>query len=142
MENLNPAMALLLSLKFGLEKGITPKMAAREFLGESQGDLAKLVGQWIAAREAGKNPDILLNQVKSPQRQVLLRLMDRGLQGDSIYATLQQLEGEVQEAVRGEIDTYVATLPIKMLIPLLLLQFPAFLILLFGPLLGDLLRSF
>jgi hypothetical protein len=142
MENLNPSLALLLALKFGLEKGATPKMAAKEFLREPSGELGNIVAQWIAAREAGRDPDFLLQQVRSPYRQALLRLMDRGFLGDTIYPTVLQLEGEVQAAVKSEMDAYISALPIKMLIPLLLLQFPAFLILLFGPLLTDLLHSF
>lgn len=142
MENLNPTLALLLALKFGLEKGLTPKLSAREFLKEPAGDLVNIVGQWMAVRDAGNNPEYLLKQVKSPHRQALLRLMDRGFLGDTIYPTLVQLEIEVTEAAKAEMDAHISALPIKMLIPLLLLQFPAFLILLFGPLLADLLRSF
>ena len=68
-------------------------------------------------------------------------LVDRGLAGEPISSALLALHDEVARAARAELELHVATLPFKMLIPLLLFQFPAHLLLLLGPMLRDLTRS-
>jgi hypothetical protein len=140
MESLNPTQALVLALKFGLERGNSVGHSSRAFLKEPENKLTAVVGQWLVLRELGQNPEILLKNVKSPYRQAILRILDRGLLGETIYPALVLAETEINESVTAEIDAFLSLLPLKMLIPLLLFQFPAFLLLLFGPLLNEILH--
>ncbi|MEN0059151.1 MAG: hypothetical protein AAGB31_09985, partial [Bdellovibrio sp.] len=54
---------------------------------------------------------------------------------------LNRLEEEIIEACREEMAERLAQLPFILLVPLLLFQFPAFLLLLFGPLLNNFFHS-
>ena len=54
---------------------------------------------------------------------------------------LRALETEVESKAEAELDAHVAALPFKVLLPLLLFQFPAYLLLLLGPLLRELQRQ-
>ena len=65
-------------------------------------------------------------------------LIERGSQGQPILEALISLENEVDLAAGAELDLHISTLPFKVLMPLLLLQFPAFMLLLLGPLLREL----
>lgn len=80
-------------------------------------------------------------QLSSLYRRSLLQILERGLRGEAVYSVLLQLETELVEACQEEISNKVARLPFILLIPLLLFQFPAFLMLLFGPLLQNFFHS-
>ena len=53
-----------------------------------------------------------------------------------------EVEGEVVQACRNDMDRHLALLPFKMMIPLMLLIFPSLMILLFGPFLDALSKGF
>jgi len=74
-------------------------------------------------------------------QKILWELICRGAQGEPIEAALFGLEQEITHAAQFELDEHVSALPLKVLVPLLLLQFPAYLVLLLGPLLRDLQRQ-
>lgn len=68
-------------------------------------------------------------------------LLERGCGGQPISEALLQLQEEVEKAVDHELELHIAGLPFKALVPLLLFQFPAFLLLLLGPIVRELQRS-
>lgn len=141
MEGLAPPLKLLLALRNGIEKGESIRSAVQCYIVKEDDELSRLVATWISRREQGVSTQNLLLQTKSSFRQAILMLMERGICGESIYQHVVQLEEEVIEASAGELETFLSLLPMKMLIPLLMFQFPAFLILLFGPLLAEFLRQ-
>lgn len=61
--------------------------------------------------------------------------------GQPVLDHLAALEDEITKAADAELDIHISTLPFKMLIPLLLFQFPAYLVLLLGPALRELTRQ-
>lgn len=65
-------------------------------------------------------------------------LLERGLLGQPIVDPMNNLEEEVERVSLRDLEMHVATLPFKALLPLLFLQFPAFIILLIGPLMREL----
>jgi hypothetical protein len=83
----------------------------------------------------------LAKHVQSPYRRVLLELIASGLAGQSILAQLADLKTDIVDACEQEVQHHLELLPLKMLVPLLFFQFPAFLILLFGPLLRNLIQE-
>lgn len=75
-------------------------------------------------------------------QQQFLEIIRRGRAGQPVLDALKGLEGEIEIKARAELETHLASLPFKVLIPLLLFQFPAYLILLLGPLLRELQNGF
>lgn len=81
-------------------------------------------------------------QCRSSYRREILHLVAQGVAGEPIHARLLELEEEIKRACDDEIERFVALLPVRALLPLLLIQFPAFLLLLFGPIIEEFTRSF
>lgn len=138
MESISPTLKLAMTIRQGLECGESIRSAVRTYLIKNQDDVSRELSRWLAQQENRKTED----NSRSPQRRALFDLIFRGLQGDPILPQLILLEEELNEGARAELEMFSAALPLKALIPLLLLQFPALLILLFGPLLRQMLESF
>lgn len=64
----------------------------------------------------------------------LQQLLIIGLGGGPIYQNLLQLEQEMQEEFEIQWKGYIESLPQKLSIPILFFYFPAYIVLLFGPL--------
>ncbi|MGE5085977.1 MAG: type II secretion system F family protein [Bacillota bacterium] len=141
MEGVAPPLALLLCVKRILEKGQPVKQGVLYYLKRHDGEFAIEVSRWMALLQQGKDTQGVIKSLSSQYRQVLLQLLERGMRGESVYAALQGLEVELVEACEEEITNKLARLPFLLLVPLLLFQFPAFLMLLFGPLLQNFFHS-
>lgn len=142
MEGLAPPLELLLCVKRSMEKGQSIKIGILDYVKRSPDNFATLVARWLSLLQQGQDPRPVVQSLTSVHRKTLLHILERGLKGESIHAILLQLEEEMVEACREEITNKLAKLPFIMLIPLLLFQFPAFLMLLFGPLLQNFFHSF
>ena len=77
----------------------------------------------------------------SDYQRAFWELISRGMEGQPIIESLTALEAEIEIAAHHELDQHLATLPFKALIPLLALQFPAFALLLLGPLMRELAKG-
>lgn len=138
MEDINPTLRLIMSLREGLENGQPVRQSLQNFLSSEPGLLAKQLQKWWILKNSEQNPEL---KAFTLSQRALLQLIDRGFKGESIGTALVLLEQEVVEKCEGEIDEYVQALPIKCMIPLLLMIFPAYLLILLGPLVEELLRS-
>jgi hypothetical protein len=85
--------------------------------------------------ERGASTDAFLGEIQNPVRRNLILLLEKGLLGEPILQNLTTFAEEVQEQSFAEIELFLAQLPFRMLLPLLFFLFPAFLLLLLGPLL-------
>lgn len=141
MENIAPPLALLLNVKRSLEKGQPVKQGILCYIRRHDGDFPSLVTQWLGLIHQGKETRDLIISIRSFHRRVLLQILERGLRGEPTYNILLQLENELVEACQDELSDRIARLPFILLVPLLLFQFPAFLLLLFGPLLQNFFHS-
>ncbi len=140
MEDINPTLRLTLSLRHHLLMGWSVKAALKKYHESVQDEIAQQIPGWIQTWET-KGSLISKNQ-NSIYRQSLILLIERGLAGESILAQLQSLEGEVSAACLEEIDQHMRKLPYLLMIPLLLFQFPAYLILLLAPLFWEFMSAF
>lgn len=84
----------------------------------------------------------LLDHPQMGRAVYLQQLIQRGLKGDPILPALTELEQDLTERALSEIDRQTSTLPIWSLLPLLLFQFPAILLLMVGPVLESIVHSF
>lgn len=142
MENIAPPLQLLLCVKRSLEKGQTVRQGTVLFMKQAPAEFSDVVAKWHSLLQQGLPTKILLQGIPSMHRRVLLQIMERGIKGESIYNHLCQLEIEIIEACHDEIGHKLARLPFLLMIPLLLMQFPAILLLLFGPLMQNFFHSF
>lgn len=142
MEGLAPPLALLSRVKRSIEKGESIKLGLMDYLKNTNDEFSNFVTQWLANIQQGQDTKALLRSCSSIHRRYLLEVLERGLRGESVHSSLLRLEIEIIEACEEEISTKLARLPFIMMVPLLLFQFPAFLALLFGPLLKNFFHSF
>lgn len=142
MESVAPPLKLIGAVKRSIEKGETIRLGILSYIKCSDDDFVPHVTTWMALLQQGQDPNLSLKTLQSLHRKTLLQVLERGLRGESIYNILLQLEEETIEACQDEISDKLARLPFILIIPLLLFQFPAFLLLLFGPLLQNFFHSF
>lgn len=139
MEDLAPPLRLTLSLRFDLERNLPVTAAIQNYVAkEREKEWRETVQMLLLQQQAGGSPDVIIRQQRSSYRRAIFSLILRGHRGEPIYSQLCQIEEEMLQASQEELEHFHLGLPIRTLLPLLLLQFPAFLILLIGPLLGAL----
>lgn len=141
MEGLNPALDLLLTVKRSLERGQSVKTGVIEYIQTSQDPLTVDVAKWYNLYQQGLATDGVLHKQISIYRQSLLQTLEKGLAGEPIYTQIQVLEEEIVRACEDSLARSLGQLPFILLIPLLLFQLPAFLLLLFGPILTQFLSA-
>lgn len=141
MEALAPPLEFIVQVRFGLESGHSVRKSC--FLAierTTNKKWRKTLELWTNLIELGLPTEPAKKGISLFRKQCL-DLMEQGFKGRSIYEPLCLLEKELIESADAEMEQYVATLPIKSLIPLLFFQFPAFLALLLGPFLMEFLNQ-
>lgn len=141
MEGLAPPLKCLLEIKLDLSNGESLKTSLLRYLKSSSDEFGCLVQFWFFHYERGQNFQPSLEKIKSPYRRVLIEVLELGLQGQPILQRLNELEVEMIEACRSEVDHYLVHLSFLSLFPLFFLQLPAFLCLMLGPLIFQLIQS-
>jgi hypothetical protein len=142
MESLNPALGLLMCVRRSLERGQSVKLGLIDYIHHHPGSFADEVSTWFSLWQQGLPADHLLDRQISHQRRVLLQTLERGLAGEPVYDYLVSLEDELIKACESSLSETLGRLPFVLLVPLLLFQLPAFLALLFGPLLRQFFEAF
>jgi hypothetical protein len=138
MEYLAPPLKCLIMIRTTLENGESVIQGVRKYLSSVSDDFTPIVARWLFEHEQSMAPTV---QPMTPQRKVLLEVLRSGLYGQPIHLRLQQLEEDFIRCCDDQISREIDSLPLKLMIPLLLFQFPAYLLLLFGPLLKQFTRS-
>ena len=141
MEGLAPPLRCLLEVKLDLSSGESLKTSLLRYLKQHSDEFSCLVQLWLFYYEQGKSFTKELEKIKSPYRRVLIEVFELGLEGQPILKRLEELKEEMMEACRVEIDFYLNRLPFLSLFPLFFLQLPAFLLLMLGPLVIELVHS-
>jgi hypothetical protein len=133
MENITPTLILLWDVKRSIQKGQSVRFGAEIFVKRHiQHAFYRNFCAWFALRtlNSAANKDTF-NYL---QRQ-LIDLIELGLGGESVLLHLNQLEKEIIRSCEEEVASYLATLPLKALVPLVCCLFPAMFLLLLVPLL-------
>lgn len=143
MEGLSPTLKCLIEMQSALQNGETVRVGLKRYLANPtpKDRFAKQVRAFLFAWEQGQEWQTTVRYVPEIQRRTLLEVAACGLAGQSILPHLESLREELMAASHHEIEAHLEMLPLKMLVPLLLFQFPAFLVLLFGPLLRHLIEE-
>lgn len=139
MENIAPPLRLVMSLRRSIENGDSMASALRKYLGQSEDDLTSeitklLLQQPLTSEDREKHSF-------SPCREALFTVIQSGLAGQSVFAPLVQLEKEILALSYIDIEKTIQKIPLQLIWPVLFMQFPAYLMLLLGPLLDYLTRN-
>lgn len=144
MEDLAPPLSLLLKVRYGLLAGRSLRVTLQEALASSDdSEFHQALRKWWALREAGQREGfegLLAGQ--SIYRVALFQLLSEGLEGVSLLDSLKTLEAEIRRAMEAELGEFVAALPLKSLAPLILFIFPSLMLVIFGPLIMNLMEAF
>lgn len=141
MESVTPPLiSAIQEIRWSILAGHSAKESVRLYI-EGGGEMAaELRERWVL--RANPSSAATARPFKSHYRRALWELIERGCSGQPVLEALSGLQEEAARAAQAELDHHLSVLPFKVLIPLLLFQFPAHLILLLGPLLRDLNRQF
>lgn len=141
MENISPSLTLLLDVRAALDSGFSVRTGIIQFLQTKQTSFHPTIALWFAKLDHQQDIQELLRPLH-PCRRALLLILEKGLNGIPVQNALIELEKEIVASCELEMETQIQTMPIKLLIPLLFFMFPAYLILLFGPLIEIFLKNF
>ncbi len=141
MEGLAPPLQCLLDVRASIESGKSVRTSLLAYISSRKGSFATLLGHWLATIEHKRDPKAILDSTGSLYRRSLLEIFELGLNGHPILQKLIEFEEELVAACEEEIQRDLDLLPFKLLCPLLFCQFPAFLLLLLGPIFVQLLQE-
>lgn len=144
MENISPTLLLLLSVRGALESGFSVRTGILNFLKLSEeikkspthkiysDSFMDFVSLWLLLIDQGQDFSFLYKDIH-PCKRTLLHLLEKGLKGMPVLNLLNELEMEITKSCEDEINEHIQKIPILLLLPVLFLMFPAYLILLLGP---------
>jgi hypothetical protein len=146
VEGLAPPLKCLIEIQSAIQNGETVRNGLVRYLEWTQArcdenPFSSDVRKFLFAWDQGQDWKQVVRRSQTSHRRALLELMAVGLGGQPVQTHLEELRLEIVEACDADIQKHLEMLPVLMLAPLLLLQFPAFLLLLFGPLLNRLIEE-
>jgi len=140
MVGLAPPLKAVLEIRLQIENGVSVPQAVRIYTQRNLYDsFAKELGLWLFAKETGKNYNE--KTFDAFYRRRLIDLLSYGLKGEPILEALIDLEEDLVFITNEDLEQHLQKLPLISLIPLMLFEFPAFFLLLVGPLLLNLLSA-
>jgi hypothetical protein len=141
VEGLSPPLKCLIEVRSALQNGESVRSGILRFAHNSNCEFTNVLRQFLFDWERGLDWRTRLPTIQSPYRRALIELLEIGLAGEPVQSALEEMQKEIQLACEAEIKTRVEMLPLQMLFPLLLLMFPAYLLLLFGPLVSSFIQE-
>jgi hypothetical protein len=137
MENLSPPLlSAVRELRWRISSGKSMKDSLQLYLAASPTSFARQVREWWVLRNQGRVATD--DHFRTHLQKGFITLVERGCAGQPTLTHLEALEVEIEAAAQAELEMFVATLPFKVLLPMLFFQFPAYLLLLLGPVLREL----
>lgn len=135
MEDLAPPiLTAIREVKWHLGSGKSMKEAFSCYLEDTHDAFSReLRRRWILKQQGTASPPLRL-----PLQHTFWELVERGCAGQPSLEALNALEVETEKAAQAELDAHIGALPFKVLLPLLFFQFPAYLMLLLGPIVREL----
>lgn len=137
---MNPCLQLVQCVIFAIDSGSSVKTGILNFLHKNNSEFSIQVKKWLFQIERGDWGAAKTLSFDSIYRRQCLLILEHGLRGDPIRQNLEIFVFELKQACEIELEVYLARLPFRLMLPVLLLQFPAFLILLFQPILSQFLQ--
>ena len=133
MEALNPMLEFLFLLIVGIKNG-TPLSCLLEGNLNSNCEVSREFKIWWLNHQNREDKKV---EFSTDHRLILSEILESGLHGGSILQHLEDLFAEVHQLNEEKCQNYLEQLPFRLMLPLVLFFFPGILLLLFGPLLGQ-----
>lgn len=140
MDGLSPSQTLIQEVVLQLESGRGLASSLRSALPKLPQSLAVEVSSLLIAFESGCKLEPA-NQKAHPLKIVLFETLWNGLHGAPILCRLEDLSIEAESLAQKDLHQFIARTPIYSLLIVLLIFFPAFLILTLGPILNEMLEA-
>ncbi|MGZ3726094.1 MAG: hypothetical protein ACXWQQ_09835 [Pseudobdellovibrio sp.] len=135
---MSPPLILLWDVVRALENGYPIAAGVQNYLGRPPDDqlneefFYQIRTWWLSQQNVSAAFDV---STLSLNRRQLIKILEMGLNGESVLSHLKALETELVLSCEDEIQKFAALLPLKIMFPLLCLILPSMLILLIVPLL-------
>src|SRR3954451_495871 len=104
MENLSPALTVLLHVRWEMENGSSLREALQSYLrncfegssrNRSEGAFDRMLREWSGRKSHAQATQRCFETTKSPYRRALLELFERGWAGEPILEAMDALESEI-----------------------------------------------
>lgn len=139
MENLAPPMSCIICVEKAFLEGKTLKSGLKNYIEHANDDFTYEIQDVLKCFMIGESR--YNHNSNSIYRTAIKELIWSGLHGNSIGKELDALKEEIELACKVELDSFIESIPFRSMIPLLLFQFPAFLLILMGPLITKISES-
>lgn len=133
-----PVLNFTRELQWRIATGQSMREAMRACLDQDSSKFGEKLRDWWHRQQKSEPSGSSFDFFKTQYQQALADIILRGRAGQPTQETLLMLCSEIERATEDALESHLGTLPFKLLVPLLLLQFPALLILLLGPMLREL----
>ncbi len=139
MAHIVPSISFLKTFRSALEGGVSVASALDEAIGAEKTSFSVQVYLWYCDfQKQGLSGAELFH---THYQKSFMDIVANGLSGAPVYEHLKLLEVAMEAEFERQWKAYLSTLPSKLSIPLLLFFFPAYVILLFGPLITQFLNE-
>jgi hypothetical protein len=125
---------MCVAIQYELKCGRSLAGAVERYVMGARHPWSRQLLNWYYAFDQGRDTAEILSQCQSTYRRHLLEVVERGLKGAPILSLLGELEQEIAEASRMELQDTINRIPMRMMIVMMALQLPAYLLVLLGPL--------
>ncbi len=132
MAHIVPSISYVKNFRRIIERGVSVSRASQLTLEIEKSPLASQIYLWMT--HFNESQGEMVWRPKTHYQLSLREILRTGLQGGPIYEPLLQLEEEMVMEFEVQWKAYLESLPMRLTIPMLLLFFPAYVVLLFGPL--------
>lgn len=141
MEDLSFLLKLCLHVRVSIEGGEALRVSLIRFSDLDDSILYFKLKQWLDHFDQSGGENYGERFFQNHYTQVFLEILSQGLAGYSIYERIKTIEEEIIEVCKDEFQRELDKLPYVLMVPLLLFMFPAYLLLLLGPILNMFLKE-
>lgn len=141
MEDLSFLLKLCLHVRVSIEGGESLRVSILRFGDKEDSMLHFKLKQWLTHFDQSDGESQAENFFSNHHTQIFLEILSQGLNGHSIFERIKAVEEEFIEVCKDEFQKELDKLPYVLMVPLLLFMFPAYLLLLLGPILNLFLKE-
>lgn len=143
MEDLAPAFQCVLRMKSALMSQVSLRNELRAYFDDQENEFSTRLQKWfqLYERSAPIEMQMVLFKGQSEYQKAFVQLLTQGLAGGSILEPITRLEEEIRQVSQIELDEFIAQLPFRLMIPLIVFILPALLIMVLGPITLQLLEA-
>lgn len=140
MEHLPWPLEVVMFVRSYLTEGKSVRMAIEDYLKSQPPQRCPELRNWYLAVQNAASESALARLPENLYQRNLLFILTKGLRGDSISSSLSELEKEFLEVCDEDLERFASRLPSLLMVVTAVLIFPAFMLLILGPIVSDMLR--